>query len=459
MAHLCQILYRSLQLFAFEWNVESEVIPLQLQAARILAPAATVATFILLVTGCFLDRVNLYLLENHTSDHFVICGLSSVGFSVARALRRHKLGVAVIEKDPHKPLIQECWDLDIQVLIGNAADSGVLRKAGVPRSQHLLCLTGDDGVNIEIAIKARDLYLGSTADGRSGLKNQQCIIHIIDKYLARYLEYLGIDRLCTDGFTVSLVNTFHAAARSMVYHCPFIEQWRQSRLDPDSAPRVLIIGQGRLGEHLIRECTEYWHASPEAQALKSGSRDGTQTDHKLKVDVIDLHPITPDRINADEKTAALRERCPDLDDWCEITPYKIRIPSKEFSDGDFLVIKPNNEGTDQLDLHAVFICFDNPALNLTAALQLERTINRKLTSIESLPSQPSGKETGYLDCDRDKVVRLNPPIPVIIRTPTIEGFTQLIGTEGDDRGGPVIFIAMPVVAEGDRVLKMMKIDL
>jgi voltage-gated potassium channel len=101
------------------------------------------------------DRRVAMLLEKE-KDYTVICGFGRVGQVVAEYLTRDKLPFVIIEHD--EEAVQLARRQDYLVVQGKAERIGLLRTLGVGRSAgKVLCLTGDDVVNVFVTLSARQL--------------------------------------------------------------------------------------------------------------------------------------------------------------------------------------------------------------------------------------------------------------------------------------------------------------
>ncbi len=101
------------------------------------------------------DRRVAMLLEKE-KNYTVICGFGRVGQVVAEYLTRDKLPFVVIERD--EEAVQLARRQDYLVVQGKAERIGLLRTLGVGRSAgKVLCLTGDDVVNVFVTLSARQL--------------------------------------------------------------------------------------------------------------------------------------------------------------------------------------------------------------------------------------------------------------------------------------------------------------
>jgi len=171
-------LYRSLQLFAFEWTNPEGKVPWTLDVARFLAPLAVaysaVATFLALAR----DRSQRAYVRAFARRHFVVIGLGGTGGVVAESLRRpartaQEKGrrwpwrrapqVVVIESDPRNTRIPATRAAGVRVIVGDATDRTICEAARVSRARQVIVLTGDDSINLEVLAVSLEL-LGDAAE-------------------------------------------------------------------------------------------------------------------------------------------------------------------------------------------------------------------------------------------------------------------------------------------------------
>lgn len=89
--------------------------------------------------------------------YIVIVGCSEAGYYLARALVTSGHEVAVIERDLNRfQLLTE--GLGIVALLGDGADTDVLRKAGTERADVVVALTGVDATNLVICQTVQHIF-------------------------------------------------------------------------------------------------------------------------------------------------------------------------------------------------------------------------------------------------------------------------------------------------------------
>ena len=101
------------------------------------------------------DRRVAMMLEKER-DYTVICGFGRIGQVVSGYLARDKRPFVIIEKD--EEMVQQARRLGYLVVQGKAERIGLLRTLGVGRQAgKVLCLTGDDVINVFVTLSARQL--------------------------------------------------------------------------------------------------------------------------------------------------------------------------------------------------------------------------------------------------------------------------------------------------------------
>lgn len=86
----------------------------------------------------------------------VVCGIGNLGHRVVDLLTALGERVTVVSIDGAAPPLRRL-ETACRIVIGDAREDAVLREAGVAEADALMALTGDDLVNLETAIMARDL--------------------------------------------------------------------------------------------------------------------------------------------------------------------------------------------------------------------------------------------------------------------------------------------------------------
>ena len=174
-------LYDSLKLFHMHFDHSDRPLPWELQAARFLAPLVVLSVlfkaFVTVVRGH--RRI---LLHQTKHGHVVICGLGRKGLQLAKDFHQQGRWVVVIERDANNEFLHECEDEGILYWIGDAGHQSLLQKARVHCAELLIAITGDDGKNVEVAMRATKSCRQQSGENQSPLR---CFMHIVDPQLRK----------------------------------------------------------------------------------------------------------------------------------------------------------------------------------------------------------------------------------------------------------------------------------
>ena len=90
-------------------------------------------------------------------DHYIVCGLGSVGCCIANELHSTKRPLVIVDVNK-KNVERSLESLHDEVFIeGDATDSNTLLKAGVERARGLFAVTGDDNQNLVVSLTAKQI--------------------------------------------------------------------------------------------------------------------------------------------------------------------------------------------------------------------------------------------------------------------------------------------------------------
>lgn len=90
-------------------------------------------------------------------DHTILVGLGHLGYRVAQHLVTLGKQVAVIEMDPKDHLIDAVREMGIPVIHDDASRETTLEKAGIDKARTITLCIQSDALNLQIAVKARQL--------------------------------------------------------------------------------------------------------------------------------------------------------------------------------------------------------------------------------------------------------------------------------------------------------------
>jgi hypothetical protein len=210
---LLDCLYLSLQLFTLEsGNVTGEIAP-TLQVARLLAPLVSASAAVAGILALFRDRFQQGRLRRW-SGHMIVCGIGSKGLQLVEDLRREGRRVVVIERDEESSALKRCRELGALAVIGDATDSWVLREARIETARRLFATTNDDGTNVEVAVRARDLRASERPLALTG-PPLECFVHIRDSKLRARLDARQ-GRPASAGCRLRFFNVYQDSARLLL---------------------------------------------------------------------------------------------------------------------------------------------------------------------------------------------------------------------------------------------------
>jgi hypothetical protein len=274
------IVYDSLKLFLLG-SPDRTGLPTSLEIARILAPfvagyAALSGLAVLLRERA--NQVRIPLIRRHV----VICGLGYVGRMFLENLRGAGFRVVVIESDPANPVIEQCRNWHIPVVVGDARVERTLLAAGVQRAAQLLAVCPIDSVNTEIVSVARRLAIGRRRD------ELRCLARIGDPELCALLRIQEANYMDGQLSSLDFFNTDEMSARLCLDEYPIESEHHQ--------PHLLVSRLDALGTWLVKHAAWGWHAD--------------RTDNTpLWVTVVDDH--------AEEHVSGLLEQYPALEPVCQ----------------------------------------------------------------------------------------------------------------------------------------------
>ena len=343
-ANFGSYLYSSLQLLNLTGGNIPLPIPWELEVARWLSPTVALYTVLLGLTRLFRHQLQI-LLMRFTSGHIVICGLGQKGLLLAKNFRNIGKYVVVIEKDANNSKISICDEIGALVLIGEARDAYLLRKAGVARASHLIIVCGDDGTNAEIAVRARQI-----ASLRKERTKLTCVVHLQDVHLWNLLRQQEFNAERTISFRMDFFNAYDSGARQLLNLYPIIPTERPIK----TSPHILLVGLGNLGEQLMLNIARQWYPI----YMESGI--------KFRISVIDS--------DANQKLEKIAKKYSLVSEVCEWIAYPLEVGSSEFEKTDFFSSQESI-----CDISQVYVCTEDETIDLSAALSiLKRTRNNNI---------------------------------------------------------------------------------
>jgi TrkA family protein/RyR domain-containing protein len=326
--------YRALALFGFEGGALGPALPWQLEVARILAPLVAVYAAVSAVATLLREQLQLARLRT-MSKHVVVCGLGARGLLVAKGFHSRGDRVVAIEEDEDAAGIGECREEGIAVLLGDATDRAMLRKARAGMATYVIAVGRDDGINAEVAADLSQL----TPKDRAGALT--ALVHLTDPNLCDLLRQRAVAAPGEGSYRLEFFSVYEFAARALVAQYLALGEDRAH----DEPPHVVVVGVGQLGEAVVVHATRAWNAiRPEGAPA-------------LAITIVDRA--------ARAKRESLEVHYPGLRDAWDLVDKQTEIEDPDFSRAGFLVHSSRHVAPT-----VVFVCIDNDSLGLTAAQTL-----------------------------------------------------------------------------------------
>jgi hypothetical protein len=352
---LLDAVYMAFSLFKFSGGNDIAPGNWELEIARWLAPGVALLAIIEFIRSLLEEEIRMFRLK-FARWHVIVCGLGYLGPEIVTKFRERGIPVVVIEKNPESPNVAACLKKGAIVLIGDATDHDILKRARLARAWYLFAVTGDDGQNSEIAVAARQL---AEARGAGGFT---CFVHIVDGGLCTLLRDHQI-MVDNDRFTLELFNIYQMAGLAVLKDHP---AFPLQETPPDA--HVLVIGAGKMGQDMIFHVARQW-------------RESYGDAKKIKITVVDCQ--------AGERVESLKVRYPSISRYCDLVPLPIDIDSVGFQQGRFLF-----DG-DRVAVTAAYVCLNDQSQGLAAALEMSQHIdNFAIGHHVSRPEVPIVVRTG-----------------------------------------------------------------
>jgi hypothetical protein len=333
---LTSLMYFSLQLFVLESSPApvTGTICWQLELARWLAPLVAAYTALRALSILFNEHYQSFRLK-YMRNHVVVCGLGEKGHLISERFNEAGFTVVGIEKDEGNDKSEICRAQGIIVLDGDATDLELLRKSNLARAKYLISVCGDDGINAEIAALSRSLLPEQRKDPLT------CFAHIIESQLCSLLKERELSAGKPDSYRLEFFNIFATGAGEWLMQHPLIQSAEAITNDP---VHPLIVGFGNVGQNLLLKMAKQWYSLSPKQS-------------KLPVTLIDW------KVSRKVETIIIQH--PQLKKTVQFSTVPIDVESPDFQRAEFLF---NMDGSCRFT--SVYICFDNDALGLYAALIL-----------------------------------------------------------------------------------------
>jgi voltage-gated potassium channel Kch len=351
-----KLVYMTVQLFVLEANLDAaETVPWELSVARLLGPMSVGFAAWKTAAALFRERFKLLRLPYH-KQHIVICGLGERGLQLVREYCRKPEKVVVVEADGENDFISTCRALGALVIVGDATEEVVMRRAGIGRARCVFAISGDDGSNFEIgALVSRLIALMP----RSKPQHITCYVAVNNILLtdinpsSRILEHNLKD--CT----TRIIRINDLAARLLFRDHP-LDRARITPNDP-TVVHLIIAGFGAMGESVALQAARIGH-------FANGK--------KLRITAIDRDAV--------RKGKLLLQTMPGLSECCDIEFIDRDIDTAEF--GEFVRDRISQPGS----LPFLTFCLNDNTTSVSYALRLRRIVADTTMPIHVRLSDDSG---------------------------------------------------------------------
>ncbi len=237
------IVFMTFQLFRMMFFLVGPF-PWELEIARWLASVVILYAAVRVIMAIFYDQLQLLMLRWLIRDHVIVCGFGQKGDIISRAFYDMGYKVAIVEKNLSKELAQKCRDRGVAIVSGNALDAQTLLFAGVDKARYLITVMGDDGVNAEAALLARQLV--EEKGSKSRVIN--CYVHVTDRQLCNLLNInYEFSRDRWSNFRPEFFNPFDGGAKALLREYPAIDE-----------DHVVIVGLSKIGESMLLQIATSW---------------------------------------------------------------------------------------------------------------------------------------------------------------------------------------------------------
>ncbi|MCE7737708.1 MAG: hypothetical protein GPJ54_22645 [Candidatus Heimdallarchaeota archaeon] len=365
------LIYEIMRLFFLEASFTDEL-PLTLNLARFIAPLIVAYTGLKTIFILSRERLKFFRLS-FTSNHVIICGIGEKGYSIATDFLLDGDLVVAIDRDEKIENLDSIKALGGIVIIGNASDENILKKAKCKKAKYVICTTGDDETNIEVSNYVKLLLLDENRTSKL-----QCFVHINKKSLFFNLHKLkSYDNFTQDEyFDLEFFNTAFNTSRILfskygIEKLPLIKNNpnREEMEKPDL--NITIIG---------------WDDSTENLIVTIGRMFYGQNNKQIRISLLDGA--------ADTNIAILKTSYPEIEMVMELSQINTNPIFNEEIDSTFLTQLPEN-------IDAVFINQKNEMNATVIAIELKTYLSNQKIEIPTFVHLKNDKGIVNLLTDSD----------------------------------------------------------
>lgn len=356
-------LYHTIQLFVLHSPHFPCEINKKLEVARYLAAIVAFYAVLETLSTIFYEQIQLlwlrFLLCFKKNSLTVICGLGRKGLQLVKSCRTNGDKIVVIEKDGNNDFVRVCREMGIIVLVGDATDKKLLKKAGIHKARYLVATSGKDGTNVEIAVNTYQ-KIKKKRDAHTVCLD--CRVHIVDSGLRTAFKQHRVFAENLERFTISMFDVYENSAR-LLFKEHRLDHVSISVSDPRSV-HLIIVGFGQMGDAVLLQAVRMGHFSNRK---------------KLRATVVDRE--------ANRRKKNFYHRHPQFEQVC---------------DAEFLEMEAEDRQTvntleglckDQNSIATLAVCFDDDARNLSFALSMLSVVKECKTPIRVRMAEGDGLST------------------------------------------------------------------
>ncbi len=259
-----QAFYGTFAFFGGNADLETIKGSFLLSLSALLAP---IAVAIAIVFIFFEGLKKFSFIFRKDDQHIVLIGLGNMGLRLANdILANHKdMQLVVIEVNKESPHVEELKSKGAIFVIGDASSQDVLDEARVESARKIICLTGDDLLNLEIAFKlAQILKQEQKATKEDSLHNKQksnqnsekekqtLYIHLSNRENS---ELLMTKRF--EGINIKSFSAYDNAAQTLFMKYPIGRN--RNTIDRNNIVKLAIVGFDKVGESVAYRALNLGH--------------------------------------------------------------------------------------------------------------------------------------------------------------------------------------------------------
>ncbi len=229
-------LYLLPDVYSFGLGNDVAAVDAKIQAARFLGPGVAAASFFQASAVLFREQIDDWRLRR-LRGHVVVCGSGEKGGRIAVDFCRQGRPTVLVDHDPAARWLAAAKRAGAFVVVGDAADTEVLARAGARRAADLVAITGSDSRNVEITTTVRQVHL-------RGDRPLQCTVHLLDGELCNLLRLEEV-RSVGRGVRTDFMNVFQRGARFWLHEAdPFGQELEE-------LPHIVIVGVDELSIEVV----------------------------------------------------------------------------------------------------------------------------------------------------------------------------------------------------------------